>query len=83
MTEEKIEYNYYGKPRAKRKDGGYIYRPGRPKGITNRFMMFHTDSDIETWLFSKKNRTRYLNNLIRKDMEENSSTTNLKPDMEV
>lgn len=55
---------------------------GRPKGSKNKIKkekdmrsktLFRVDPDIEVWLHNHKNMGRYINSIIRKDMEEQIS----------
>jgi len=70
MEKGNIELNAAGMPRKKRKDGEYIYRPGRPKTKSRR-TIFCVDADLETWLYSHGKLSTYINGLIRQDMELN------------
>lgn len=41
---------------------------------TQRMFNFRLDNDLQTWLNQQPNRGRYINNLIREDMEKHLAT---------
>lgn len=56
----------------------YCQRFGRPKKEESenvRKLLLKIDNDLEAWLYSKRNKSVYINGLIRKDMEK---TMNIK-----
>lgn len=49
-----------------------IRKEGKQRGVTTQKMMsFRVDNDLVTWLNSQPNKGRYINELIKKDKEEN------------
>lgn len=66
------EFNAHGEPRKRRKDGAYIYRPGRPSKNPGKRFTFNVNLDLYAWLKSRDNMSSYLNGLIRKDKEAKS-----------
>lgn len=69
MEKDKIEFNAHGAPRKRRKDGAYIYRPGRPVKNPGKRFTFNVNIDLFEWLKSQKNMSKYINDLIRNDRE--------------
>lgn len=47
-------------------------KEGRKRGeITQKMVSFRLDSDLADWLSGFPNKGRYINNLIRRDYEQN------------
>lgn len=70
MKKGTIELNANGQPRKRRKDGEYIYRPGRPVSNPGKPMTFRLNIDLVPWLDGQENKSEYINELIRNDIEK-------------
>ena len=58
-----------------------LRKEGRKRGtITQKMVSFRLDAELENWVNAQSNKGRYLNELIRQDMNQRSMNVEPKKD---